>query len=105
MAVSEQQRQAIVAMLADGVDRLSIAEALGVTRGQVSAVAAHVTMGTYGNTMASQDTDQDSSPNPLPRDIVGENNPDVGQGLDTDSFVAGKGMLIGHDVNKGNAVF
>src|SRR5262249_244480 len=49
-------RQAIVVMLAEGQDRDAIATRLGVTRGQVSAVAAHVTMGTYGTAQPAAST-------------------------------------------------
>ena len=45
--VTTEQRQAILQLLAQGQDRDTIAAALGVTPGQVSAVSAHVKMGTY----------------------------------------------------------
>jgi hypothetical protein len=45
--VTREQRQAVLSMLGHGHDRDTIAEAVGVTPGQVSAIAAHVTMGTY----------------------------------------------------------
>jgi hypothetical protein len=45
--ISESQREAVLRLLAQGEDRETIAAAVGVTPGQVSAVAAHVTMGTY----------------------------------------------------------
>ncbi|PYJ56800.1 MAG: hypothetical protein DME24_21175 [Verrucomicrobia bacterium] len=45
--ISKQQRQAVLNMLAKGEYRDTIAAAVGVTPGQVSAIAAHVTMGTY----------------------------------------------------------
>ncbi len=45
--VSDEQRQAILRMLASGTDRDTIAAAVGVTPGQVSAISAHVKMGTY----------------------------------------------------------
>ncbi len=45
--ITETQRQAVLEMLAQGHDRETIAARVGVTAGQVSAVAAHVTMGTY----------------------------------------------------------
>jgi hypothetical protein len=47
--VTVAQRQAIVALLNDGVDRHQIASQVGVTPGQVAAVKAHIRMGTYGN--------------------------------------------------------
>ena len=45
--INEEQRQAVLKMLAQGHDRETIAAHVGVTPGQVSAVAAHVKMGTY----------------------------------------------------------
>jgi Helicase HerA, central domain len=45
--VTVEQRQAVLRLLAQGQDRDTIAAAVGVTPGQVSAVAAHVKMGTY----------------------------------------------------------
>jgi DNA phosphorothioation-dependent restriction protein DptH len=53
--VTESQRKSILALLAKGQDRQTIAASTGVTVGQVSALAAHVTMGTYGS--LSQPTD------------------------------------------------
>jgi DNA phosphorothioation-dependent restriction protein DptH len=45
--VTPEQRTEILRMLACGEDRDTIAAAIGVTPGQVSAVSAHVKMGTY----------------------------------------------------------
>ncbi len=45
--VTEEQRRAVLRMLAQGQDRDTIAAAVGVTPGQVSAISAHVKMGTY----------------------------------------------------------
>src|SRR5262249_53737021 len=45
--VPPEQRDSVLRMLAQGQDRDTIAAAVGVTPGQVSAVAAHVKMGTY----------------------------------------------------------
>src|SRR6266508_3965148 len=45
--VTVQERQAVLQMLAKSEDRDTIAAAVGITPGQVSAIAAHVTMGTY----------------------------------------------------------
>src|SRR5947209_4024274 len=45
--VTREQREAVLRMLAQGQDRDTIAAAVGVTPGQVSAIAAHVKMGTY----------------------------------------------------------
>lgn len=49
-----EQRQRILSMLQEGLDRYSIATALKVTPGQVSAVAAHLTMKTYENDAPSE---------------------------------------------------
>ena len=45
--ITDKQRKAILTLLAQGYDRETIAAQVGVTPGQVSAVAAHVRMGTY----------------------------------------------------------
>jgi DNA phosphorothioation-dependent restriction protein DptH len=45
--LTAEQRDKIISMLREGFDRSSIALAVRVTPGQVSAVAAHVTMKTY----------------------------------------------------------
>jgi hypothetical protein len=45
--LTPEQREAVLAMLAQGQDRDTIAAAVGVTPGQVSAISAHVRMGTY----------------------------------------------------------
>ena len=45
--ITDIQRQAVLELLAQGFDRETVAAQVGVTPGQVSAVAAHVKMGTY----------------------------------------------------------
>src|SRR3989442_13297504 len=45
--ITDSQRKAVLALLAQGLDRETVATQVGVTPGQVSAVAAHVKMGTY----------------------------------------------------------
>ncbi len=45
--VTREQRDAVLRLLAQGQDRDTIAAAVGVTPGQVSAISAHVKMGTY----------------------------------------------------------
>jgi hypothetical protein len=45
--VTPEQRRAVLRLLAQGQDRDTISVAVGVTPGQVSAIAAHVKMGTY----------------------------------------------------------
>lgn len=46
--ITAEQRRAILELLERGVDRDAIAQSLGVTKGQVAAVSAHLTMKTYG---------------------------------------------------------
>src|SRR5437879_3752865 len=45
--VTREQRESILRLLREGQDRDTIAAVVGVTPGQVSAVSAHVKMGTY----------------------------------------------------------
>src|SRR5258707_4785095 len=45
--LSSEQRAAVLRMLAQGQARETIAAAVGITPGQVSAISAHVKMGTY----------------------------------------------------------
>ena len=54
--ITDVQREDVLHMLAQGVDRETIAVSTGVTPGQVSAIAAHVKMGTY--TLPTEETEQ-----------------------------------------------
>jgi DNA phosphorothioation-dependent restriction protein DptH len=45
--ITDSQRKAVLALLAQGLNREAVAAQVGITPGQVSAVAAHVKMGTY----------------------------------------------------------
>ena len=45
--IADSQRQAVLALLAQGLARDTVAAQVGITPGQVSAVAAHMKMGTY----------------------------------------------------------
>jgi hypothetical protein len=65
--VTAEQRQAVLRMLAQGQDRDTIAAAVGVTPGQVSAISAHVKMGTYAlpepdASLETDEPDQDVAP-------------------------------------------
>lgn len=51
--ITDSQRKAVLELLAQGFDRETVAARVGVTLGQVSAVAAHVKMGTYGKSKVS----------------------------------------------------
>ncbi len=57
MPVSVAQRQAIVALLRDGLESQQIARQVGVTPGQVAAVKAHISMGTYDEISGAADTE------------------------------------------------
>jgi DNA phosphorothioation-dependent restriction protein DptH len=57
--VTPEQRDAVLRMLAHGQDRETIAAAVGVTPGQVSAISAHVKMGTYALPDLSAEPKQD----------------------------------------------
>jgi len=48
MPISTVHRHEITALLADGLSNQEIASQVGVSIGQVAAVKAHITMGTYG---------------------------------------------------------
>src|SRR3989442_10622269 len=45
--ITDSQRKAVLTLLAQGLARETVAAQVGVTPGQVSAVAAHMKMGTY----------------------------------------------------------
>jgi DNA phosphorothioation-dependent restriction protein DptH len=51
--ISDKQREEIIRLLDEGLPREAIAKVLGVSPGQVSAVAAHLTMGTYDKDTAN----------------------------------------------------
>ena len=45
--ITDSQRKAVLALLAQALAREMVAAQVGITPGQVSAVAAHMKMGTY----------------------------------------------------------
>jgi hypothetical protein len=57
MPVSDAQRKAIIAGLNEGLENQHIAARVGVTPGQVAAVKAHVSMGTYGDAGGAADAE------------------------------------------------
>ena len=60
--LSANRRNEIITMLEQGQDRQSIASVMGVSPAQVSAVSAHITMGTYGaSTTAGSDLSNEVS--------------------------------------------
>jgi DNA phosphorothioation-dependent restriction protein DptH len=64
--VTPEQRHMVLRMLAQGQDRDTIAATVGVTPGQVSAISAHVSMGTYALPVREGQL-PDSSPEPTER--------------------------------------
>lgn len=59
--VTPEQRDEILRKLAQGHDRDTISVAVGVTPGQVSAISAHVRMGTYALPDPEEQPEQASS--------------------------------------------
>ena len=68
--VTPEQRDAVLRMLAQGQARDTIAAAVGVTPGQVSAISAHVRMGTY-MLPAHEEQVQEMVPVPKPEERTG----------------------------------
>src|SRR5207249_232682 len=65
--LTPEQRDAVLRLLAQGQDRDTIAAAVGVTPGQVSAISAHVRMGTY-TLPAPEEQLHDMVPGPGPEE-------------------------------------
>ena len=57
--VTPAQREAIVSLLGNGTATQQIASHVGVTPGQVAAIKAHLSMGTYGNDATSVEAESD----------------------------------------------
>jgi hypothetical protein len=62
--VTPEQREAILRLLAQSQDRNTIAASVGVTPGQVSAISAHVTLGTYSMPDPQGSADEVAAPEP-----------------------------------------
>jgi DNA phosphorothioation-dependent restriction protein DptH len=56
--VTPEQRQVVLRLLSKGEDRDTIAAAVGITPGQVSAISAHVKMGTYALPLPEEETEE-----------------------------------------------
>jgi hypothetical protein len=52
--ITDKQRVDILRLLDKGLPREAIAKVVGISPGQVSAIAAHLTMGTYGQRYANR---------------------------------------------------
>src|SRR6266404_2866312 len=101
--ISEQERQAVLRMLARGEDRDTIAAMVDITPSQVSAIAAHVTMGTYELPGLGESEPQlpEGQLGRIRHDSFGrtgvERPPDAGNGIDP--------VLLGVDAESGDEVF
>lgn len=95
--VTADQRERILAMLEQGSNRSAIANSMGVTAGQVSAVSAHRSMGTYANGGSRQSVPATNSSRPKGKLLQIKR-------LASRSAVEtrpGGGILIGTDVESG----
>jgi DNA-binding CsgD family transcriptional regulator len=72
--ISEHQRQEIIRLLDEGLPRRAIAEELGVSPGQVSAVAAHLTMQTYAKGVPNRDQTLSINQRSIPGTPLGKGN-------------------------------
>jgi DNA phosphorothioation-dependent restriction protein DptH len=70
--ITPEQRDKVISMLRESVDRVAIASALGVTVGQVSAIAAHLTMKTYEERKSIEDPVETR---PAPSPVSNESTP------------------------------
>jgi hypothetical protein len=102
--ITDNQRKMALESLAQGFDRQTVATRVGVTPWQVSAVVAHVKMGTYEKCRLS-DTVVEFTP-PAGRERVHELIEQIGAAnrqSQTGSSV--KGVLIGVDAETNEEVF
>lgn len=95
MALSEEQKSKILALLDSGCDRKIIAERVGVTPAQVSAVAAHLTMGTYtrpsGTKRAVANSEEVSQTPPV-------------SSLQSQVLYSDQGIVLGRDTVNGESI-
>src|SRR5438552_16331475 len=101
--ISEEERQAVLRMLARGEDRDTIAAMVDITPSQVSAIAAHVTMGTYELPRLGEGEPQllEAQTGRIRDDSFGrtrvERPSEAGNGIDP--------VLLGVDPERGDEVF
>src|SRR2546422_7552583 len=86
--ITDSQRKAVLALLAQGLARETVAAQVGVTPGQVSAVAAPPKMGTYEKNGAHATGTQSTQPEGrerinewLEENCVGSRRGQTGSGL------------------------
>jgi DNA helicase HerA-like ATPase len=100
--LTSNQRERILEMLKEGAQRDLIASAVGVTPGQVSAIAAHKKMGTYKGADLLVDQKRVTRESHSARSKVLQMN----QGPALREAQSSKGsILVGIDVNNGPAVY
>ena len=102
--ITDSQRKAVLALLAQGLARETVAAQVGVTPGQVSAVAAHLKMGTYeqhgAHTIITQSTP------PAGRERVHDLLEEIGVASRRVQTVSGlKCILVGVDAETDEEVF
>jgi DNA phosphorothioation-dependent restriction protein DptH len=101
--ITPTQREHVLRLLAEGQDRDTIAATVGVTPGQVSAVAAHVTMGSYALPEAAIDTDEPAGPdNERTRELL-ERLHETAPATNAAPRIAP--ILLGDDVETGEPVY
>jgi DNA phosphorothioation-dependent restriction protein DptH len=102
--ITDKQRKAVLELLAQGCDRDTVAAQVGVTPGQVSAVAAHVRMGTYAQ-RKSYGTLVESTQSDVHEHVRGLLG-DIGAGNRWTHAVSGpKSVFIGLDAETDEEVF
>lgn len=104
--MSDKQREAILRRLARGEDRETIAASVGVTPGQVSAIAAHVKMGTYTLPAAPADEPGEALETAEERERTANllrQLRDLGETARSEGHAAP--VLLGTDAESGEAVF
>jgi DNA phosphorothioation-dependent restriction protein DptH len=102
--ITDSQRKAVLALLTQGLTREMVAAQVGITPGQVSAVAAHLKMGTYEKYGAHATVAQ--STQPAGRDRVHELLEEIGVASRRVQTVSGLNrILIGVDAETDEEVF
>jgi hypothetical protein len=102
--ITDSQRKAVVALLAQGLARETVAAQVGVTPGQVSAVVAHMKMGTYKKHGAPAMVAQSTQPEG--RDRVHELLEDIGVASRREQIVSSLNRtLVGVDAETDEEVF
>lgn len=99
--LTPEQREQILAQLKRGSDRSTIANSVGVTAGQVSAIAAHRSMGTYAD-KAERSSVAGTKASQVPERPLHIKRAAATHAIDNRT---GRGILIGSDVGDGAPVY